>query len=49
MKTVGEHGLEGTQDAYGDEVFDNKYDITPGETTTGAYIRRPGAYTGGCH
>jgi glyoxylase-like metal-dependent hydrolase (beta-lactamase superfamily II) len=32
-KTVGEQGLEGTRDAYADEVFDNKRDITLGETT----------------
>ena len=31
--TVGEPGLEGTQDAYADEVFDNKRDITLGDTT----------------
>jgi glyoxylase-like metal-dependent hydrolase (beta-lactamase superfamily II) len=31
-KTVGEPGLEGTRDAYADEVFDNKRDITLGET-----------------
>ncbi|MGD8617366.1 MAG: MBL fold metallo-hydrolase [Gammaproteobacteria bacterium] len=31
--TVGEQGMEGTQDAYADEVFDNKLDITLGETT----------------
>ena len=32
-KTVGQQGLAGTQDAYADEVFDNKRDITLGGTT----------------
>jgi glyoxylase-like metal-dependent hydrolase (beta-lactamase superfamily II) len=31
--TVGEKGLEGTQAAYADEVFDDELDITLGETT----------------
>ena len=31
--TMGEQGLEGTKDAYADEVFDNTRDITLGGTT----------------
>jgi glyoxylase-like metal-dependent hydrolase (beta-lactamase superfamily II) len=32
-KTVGEQGLEGTQDAYANEVFNSKRELTLGETT----------------
>lgn len=35
--TVGERGLEGTRDAYANEVFEKKFDIALGDTTLELY------------